>query len=224
MSNLFKIKFLFLLAMAACQPMPAKTTPTHTPNSLNKKEIAMKSSPQDCKSKLHKVADRDDLIRQMYETAILEDCLYDFSAKELENIWQIPVYNKLDEELNVVSNIDLYVTKWDWAEKGILFSIEVPKTVSKEHEFIFTHEFPEFLPIPNKKQFTTKGELTDYDYSKDIERIWEEKNLHKKGFIQPNMQYYWHYQGREMFAHNYIHGVTSLTFTNNLQLTQLNHY
>lgn len=40
---------------------------------------------------LHKVENRDDLIKQMYDTAFKDDCLYTMHASELQEIWQIPV-------------------------------------------------------------------------------------------------------------------------------------
>ncbi len=44
----------------------------------------------DCKG-LHKVTSRDDLLQQMYATAFKSDCLFNMTAEELQDIWQVPV-------------------------------------------------------------------------------------------------------------------------------------
>ncbi len=43
-----------------------------------------------CKG-LHQVTSRDDLLQQMYATAFKDDCLFDMTAEELQDIWQVPV-------------------------------------------------------------------------------------------------------------------------------------
>ena len=81
--NLF-IAFLGLFSFtsnAAPQPEPPQNTHTQEQN----------KQPQSCKDYLHKVTDLDDLIRQMFQTGLFDNCLYDMTPEELHQIWGIPV-------------------------------------------------------------------------------------------------------------------------------------
>lgn len=183
----------------------------------------MTTSKQFCLSQLHRVKNRDDLIRQMYQTAILDDCLYDLSVEELADIWKIPMMTMQNENVNIQSPIDLYVVKWNWQDNSVLFSLRVPSTAVEEKQIIYSDYFPEFLPIPNSKLLTIKR-VTDKDNSANRKQLKMGEQVIKTGFIQPNVQYYWHNEKREMFAHNGVYGIMFFTFTNDLKLTQLNYY
>ena len=85
---------------------------------LTVEEIAQAKAS--CVKTLHKVTSRDDLIVQMFETALEDDCLYHFTSAELEKIWGIPIadYIQVDPlklpvhpNKDIESPIDLYVVK-----------------------------------------------------------------------------------------------------------------
>ena len=63
-----------------------------------------------CRRMLHKVESRDDLIKQMYETAFKDDCLYVMHAEELKNM-EIPVTDSYPEMYQ--KYLDIRVTNWN---------------------------------------------------------------------------------------------------------------
>lgn len=88
---LISIIFLFTsVSLTACKPTINESDNTNL--NSNQEIKSMGSNPCD---NLHKVTSRDDLIRQMYETAFKDDCLYEMSKDDLENIWGISVKNYL---------------------------------------------------------------------------------------------------------------------------------
>ena len=66
---------------ATPQPEPAKSTPPKKQKEPNPK------SNQSCHPYLHKVTSLYDLIRQMFQTAVFDDCLYDMQPETLQEIW-----------------------------------------------------------------------------------------------------------------------------------------
>lgn len=88
-------------ALTACHPSGKPPQAASGEASAPKKSPAPQniiSTPEQCRAKLHKVSSRDDLIRQMYETATLDGCLYAIYYRDLEDIWGIPVLTREEEE------------------------------------------------------------------------------------------------------------------------------
>ena len=110
-----------------------------------------------CLKTLHKVTCRDDLIDQMYETALEDDCLYHFTSAELEKIWGIPVFDYVQVDpmmlpippnKDIESPIGLYVEK-DTVPAGTSFYMKMTLSELEKHFSIFPEGyFPSILPEP----------------------------------------------------------------------------
>ena len=101
---------------------------------------------------------RDDLIGQMFQTALEDDCLYHFTSAELEKIWGIPVFDYVQpadgtdfsKPLNkdIESSIGLYV-ETKTIPAGTSFYIEMTLSELNQHFSIFAEgHFPSILPQP----------------------------------------------------------------------------
>ena len=122
---------------------------------LTVEEIAQAKAS--CVKTLHKVTSRDDLIVQMFETALEDDCLYHFTSAELEKIWGIPIadYIQVDPlklpvppNKDIESPIGLYVVK-NTIPAGATFRIEMTLSELEKHFSIFPEGyFPSILPEP----------------------------------------------------------------------------
>ena len=175
------------------------------------KEITMEQVRNRCRSMLHKVENRDDLIKQMYDTAFKDDCLYAMYALELENIWKIPVVEGYDSNQlhrNFSSSIGLYVAiRHDSFQTS--FIILPTKQYYKEKISIFPeNKFPDFLPKPNEKEMPPK--YGDYYPRQENDPIKELVN------------YYWRENGREMVAANNGSGaIQTFTFYSNTEMSPI---
>ncbi|MFW2176506.1 MULTISPECIES: hypothetical protein [unclassified Moraxella] len=114
---------------------------------------------------LHKVTSRDDLLKQLYETAYKDDCLYKITASELQNIWQVPVsdnsfrrqYTKeqLDKDysLNLYPNkspFEFYVFYYPEGQGLIGLSLTRDAWRSGHYTLFPEGDFPNFLGQPTK--------------------------------------------------------------------------
>ena len=182
--NLF-IAFLGLFSFtsnAAPQPEPPQNTHSQEQN----------TKPKSCKDYLHKVTDLDDLIRQMFQTGLFDNCLYDMTPEELHQIWGIPVlpdkgYDYRASQSDFGSPFNFFVQYYTFPnEKLKQFSIALNKKGFEQDGTLFpSGKFPDFLPEPSiiddwHPYIGGTYELTSSNYiaKPDAE-------------IQPEKVYYW---------------------------------
>ena len=136
---------------ASQQPEPPKNTHTQEQKAPNQKQ------PQSCRDYLHKVTDLDDLIRQMFQTGLFDNCLYDFQPEELQQIWGIPVlpdtkgFDFRASQADVNSPFNFFVQFDTFPnEKLKQFSIALNKKGYEQDGTLFpSGKFPDFLPKPS---------------------------------------------------------------------------
>ena len=168
---------------AAPQPEPPQSTHSQEQN----------KQPQSCKGYLHKVTDLDDLIRQMFQTGLFDNCLYDMTPEELHQIWGIPVLPDTKRlgfrasQADVNSPFNFFVQYRTFPnEKLKQFAIALNKKGYEQDGTLFpSGKFPEFLPEPSviddwHPYIGGTYELTSSNYiaKPDAE-------------IQPEKVYYW---------------------------------
>ena len=180
---------------AAPQPEPPQSTHTQEQN----------KQPQSCKDYLHKVTDLDDLIRQMFQTGLFDNCLYDMTPEELHQIWGIPVlpdkgYDYRASQSDFGSPFNFFVQFDVFPNKNLKqFSIALNKKGYEQDGTLFpSGKFPDFLPEPSviKDWHPYIGgtyELTSSNYiaKPDAE-------------IQPEKVYYW---GNNTLGDTYADGL-----------------
>lgn len=237
-----KIVLALSCALVACQPMPSQTIQSNSTKALNKEnnqpnqETTMTITPKDCKSKLHRVTDRDDLIRQIYETAILEDCLYSMSTKELQAIWDIPVLTVEEERqkypskkaptlepVDIHSRLGLYVVRSEienakfYTENFNTVNLTIRLNLSsfeKQRTLFLEGNFPEFLGTPIVKEFDPIATTMRYPIFADFHQKYGSR---KSDFIQGTTNYYWNINNRQITAGTYIQPIiTKLIFSNRI--------
>ena len=166
------------------QPEPTQSTPPK-----KQKEPSPKLN-QSCHPYLHKVTSLDDLIKQMFQTAVFDDCLYDMQPETLQEIWGIPVitegsYLKYSVYLaDVLSPFPFFVHR-DPNRK--MLSIALNTQGYKQDGTLFpSGKFPDFLPEPSGSRVV--------DYS-PIGGGWLQLSEHYQAKpdaqIKPNTTYGW---------------------------------
>ena len=166
------------------QPEPTQSTPPKKQKEPNPKPN------QSCHPYLHKVTDLDDLIKQMFQTAVFDDCLYDMQPETLQEIWGIPVitegsYLKYSVYLaDVLSPFPFFVHR-DPNRK--MLSIALNTQGYKQDGTLFpSGKFPDFLPEPSGSRVV--------DYS-PIGGGWLQLSEHYQAKpdaqIKPNTTYGW---------------------------------
>ena len=132
---------------AAPQPEPPQSTHSQEQN----------KQPQSCKGYLHNVTDLDDLIRQMFQTGLFDNCLYDMTPEELHQIWGIPVLPDTKRlgfrasQADVNSPFNFFVQYRTFPnEKLKQFAIALNKKGYEQDGTLFpSGKFPDFLPEPS---------------------------------------------------------------------------
>ena len=166
------------------QPEPTQSTPPKKQKEPNPKPN------QSCHPYLHKVTSLDDLIKQMFQTAVFDDCLYDMQPETLQEIWGIPVitegsYLKYSVYLaDVLSPFPFFVHR-DPNRK--MLSIALNTQGYKQDGTLFpSGKFPDFLPEPSGSRVV--------DYS-PIGGGWLQLSEHYQAKpdaqIKPNTTYGW---------------------------------
>ncbi|UOP04384.2 hypothetical protein LVJ77_08605 [Conchiformibius kuhniae] len=107
-----------------------------------------------CSQKLHKAENRDDLIKQMYQTGFLDECLYQYTPEQLTAIWQIPVIFQKDDSDNAGDDapFGLYVVHQPPVNEyqRPKFSIRMNQAMRNQIGSIFPEgHFPDVLPEPD---------------------------------------------------------------------------
>ena len=169
-----------------------------------------------CLKTLHKVTSRDDLIGQMFETALENDCLYHFTSAELEKIWGIPVadYIQVDPlwlpvppNKDIESPIGLYVVKNE-VPAGATFRIEMTLSELEKHFSIFPEgRFPSILPQPKSFALNEAALRHPPTYIPPYQ-------LPPQAKIKAGRKYYWFKDNRAVAVTSFEGEVTYLRFTN----------
>lgn len=167
-----------------------------------------------CRKQLHRATDQDDLIQQMYYTALRDDCLYAMDLEELQKIWDIPVL-KGGDAYPSSSRLGIWVNKTDnFTIYPILTNsyTEYEQNVKPKSMFI-DNNFPSFLPRPividKTEEMLNSEPLTDgvmdYDY--------KSSKFTQPGFIQAGFRYIWKRGNREMEAVNLYGSIINIKFS-----------
>ena len=167
-----------------------------------------------CRKQLHRATNQDDLIQQMYYTALRDDCLYAMDLEELQKIWDIPVLKGWDAYPSS-SRLGIWVNKTDnFTIYPILTNsyTEYEQNVKPKSMFI-DNNFPSFLPRPIVIDKTeerlnseplTDGLILDYDR--------KSRQFAQQGFIQAGFRYIWKRGFREMEAINLYGSIIRIEF------------
>ncbi len=168
-----------------------------------------------CRKQLHRATDQDDLIQQMYYTALRDDCLYAMDLEELQKIWDIPVL-KGGDAYPSSSRLGIWVNKTDnFTIYPILTNsyTEYEQNVKPKSMFI-DNNFPSFLPRPIiidkteerlNSEPLTDGVILDYDY--------KSSEFAQPGFVQAGFRYIWKRGFREMEAVNLYGSIIKIKFS-----------
>lgn len=168
-----------------------------------------------CRKQLHRATDQDDLIQQMYYTALRDDCLYSMDLEELQKIWDIPVLEGWDAYPSS-SRLGIWVNKTDnftIYPISTNFYTKYEQSIKPKSMFI-DNNFPSFLPRPIvidkteerlNSQPPTDGVILDYDY--------KSSEFAQPGFIQAGFRYIWKRGNREMEAVNLYGSIIKIKFS-----------
>ena len=168
-------------AQSAPQPEPPQNTHSQEQN----------TRPKSCKDYLHKVTDLDDLIRQMFQTGLFDNCLYDMTPEELHRIWGIPVlpdkgYDYRASQSDFGSPFNFFVQFDVSPDKKLNWlAIALNKKGFEQDGTLFPNgKFPDFLPDPSiVENWYFHIELPGLGSSKYI--------ANPDAKIQPEKIYYW---------------------------------
>ena len=167
-----------------------------------------------CRKQLHRATDQDDLIQQMYYTALRDNCLYAMDLEELQKIWDIPVL-KGGDAYPSSSRLGIWVNKTDnftIYPISTNFYTKYEQSIKPKSMFI-DNNFPSFLPRPIVIDKTeerlnseplTDGVILDYDY--------KSSEFAQPGFIQAGFRYIWKRGFREMEAINLYGSIIRIEF------------
>ena len=169
-------------AQSAPQPEPPQSTHSQEQNKQR----------QFCKDYLHKVTSLDDLIRQMFQTAVFDDCLYDMQPEILQEIWGIPVIAEGDyldysaRDADVPSPFPFFVHYYQDINRKTL-SLSLNAQGYKQDGTLFpSGNFPDFIPDPSSS--------VPIDYS-PIHGRWLQLSRYYRAKpdaqIKPNRTYTW---------------------------------
>ena len=185
---------------------------------------AIAQAKTSCLITLHKVTSRDDLIKQMFETALEDDCLYHFSPTELEKIWDIPVFDYVQVDpmmlpippnKDIESPIGLYVEK-NTVPAGATFRIEMTLSELEKHFSIFPEGyFPSILPEP--KSFTLPEAAIRSHHVTYIPPYQSPPQAK----IKADRMYYWFKDNQAVATSGFVGEITYLSFLNYRSRTEL---
>ena len=189
---------------------------------LTVEEIAQAKAS--CVKTLHKVTSRDDLIAQMFETALEDDCLYHFTSTELEKIWGIPVFDYVQVDpmmlpippnKDIESPIGLYVEK-DTVPAGTSFYMKMTLSELEKHFSIFPEGyFPSILPEP--KSFALPEAAIRSHHVTYIPPYQSPPQAK----IKADRMYYWFKDNQAVATSGFVGEITYLSFLNYRSRTEL---
>ena len=201
------------IALCACSPEQTNQQSGNTDSS----PAAIKKAKARCMNTLHHVSSRDDLIKQMFQTALEDDCLYHFTSAELEKIWGIPVFDYVQpadgtdfsKPLNkdIESSIGLYV-ETKTVPAGTSFYIEMTLSELNQHFSIFPEgHFPSILPQPKSYALPEAALRHAPAYLPPYQSPPQAK-------IKAGRKYYWFKDNRSLATTSFRGEVMRLWFTN----------
>ena len=213
---------ILMLGCSAPYEENSHSQPKSGQKALTVEEIAQAKAS--CLKTLHKVTSRDDLIAQMFETALEDDCLYHFTSAELEKIWGIPVFDYVQpadgtdfsKPLNkdIESPIGLYVEKTT-APAGATFRIEMTMTELNQHFSIFPKgHFTSVLPNPKSFALNEAALRHPPAYLPPYQSPPQAK-------IKAGRTYYWVKENRAVAVTSFLGEVTYLWFTNSRRYSDI---
>ena len=205
---------ILMLGCSAPYEENSHSQPKSGQKALTVEEIAQAKAS--CLKKLHQVKNRDDLIAQMFETALEDDCLYHFTSAELEKIWGIPVFDYVQVDpmmlpippnKDIESPIGLYVVKNE-VPAGATFRIEMTLSELNKHFSIFPEgRFPSILPQPKSFALNEAALRHPPTYIPPYQ-------LPPQAKIKAGRKYYWFKDNRAVAVTSFVGEVTYLRFTN----------
>ena len=164
-----------------------------------------------CRPHLHRAENRDDLIRQMFQTGLLDDCLYSMPPEELQRIWDIPVVplNKATHiGADIPSRLGIYVVHDDIFR---FLSIDLNKDSIENIGTLFPEgHYPYFMPEPSLI------EKADFSWGTHHNNLkWTVHRAKESDQIQHGQEHIWVKGNRSMEACAYMYGaIVSLVFFN----------
>ena len=208
------------IALCACSPEQTNQQSGNT----NSSPAAIEKAKARCMNTLHHVSSRDDLIKQMFQTALEDDCLYHFTSTELEKIWGIPVFDYVQVDpmmlpippnKDIESPIGLYVEK-DTVPAGTSFYIEMTLSELNQHFSIFPEgHFPSSLPTP--KSFAVLEEALRPHHPTYIPPYQSQPQAK----IKASRTYYWFKDNRAVAVTSWVGEVMHLWFTNSRRYSEI---
>ena len=213
---------ILMLGCSAPYEENSHSQPKSGQKALTVEEIAQAKAS--CLKTLHKVTSRDDLIAQMFETALEDDCLYHFTSTELEKIWGIPVFDYVQVDpmmlpippnKDIESPIGLYVEK-DTVPAGTSFYMKMTLSELEKHFSIFPEGyFPSILPEP--KSFA----LPDAAIRSHHVTYIPPYQSPPQAKIKADRMYYWFKDNQAVATSGFVGEITYLSFLNYRSRTEL---
>ena len=207
------------IALCACSPEQTNQQSGNTDSS----PAATEKAKARCMNTLHHVSNRDDLISQMFQTALEDDCLYHFTSAELEKIWGIPVFDYVQVDpmmlpippnKDIESPIGLYVVKNE-VPAGATFRIEMTLSELNKHFSIFPEgRFPSVLPQPKSFALNEAALRHPPAYIPPYQ-------LPPQAKIKAGRKYYWFKDNRSLATTSFRGEIMRLWFTNFRNITDI---
>ena len=223
--KLHTVMVLYSILMFGCSAPYEENSHSHQKSGQKALTVeAIAQAKTSCLITLHKVTSRDDLIKQMFETALEDDCLYHFSPTELEKIWDIPVFDYVQVDpmmlpippnKDIESPIGLYVEK-NTVPAGATFRIEMTLSELEKHFSIFPEGyFPSILPEP--KSFTLPEAAIRSHHVTYIPPYQSPPQAK----IKADRMYYWFKDNQAVATSGFVGEITYLSFLNYRSRTEL---
>ena len=219
------VMVLYSILMFGCSAPYEENSHSHQKSGQKALTVeAIAQAKTSCLITLHKVTSRDDLIKQMFETALEDDCLYHFSPTELEKIWDIPVFDYVQVDpmmlpippnKDIESPIGLYVEK-DTVPAGTSFYMKMTLSELEKHFSIFPEGyFPSILPEP--KSFALPEAAIRSHHVTYIPPYQSPPQAK----IKADRMYYWFKDNQAVAAAGFVGEITLISFLNYRSRTEL---
>ena len=223
--KLHTVMALYSILMFGCSAPYEENNHSHPKRAEKALTVeAIAQAKASCVKTLHKVTNRDDLIGQMFETALEDDCLYHFTSTELEKIWGIPVFDYVQVDpmmlpippnKDIESPIGLYVEK-DTVPAGTSFYMKMTLSELEKHFSIFPEGyFPSILPEP--KSFA----LPDAAIRSHHVTYIPPYQSPPQAKIKADRMYYWFKDNQAVATSGFVGEITYLSFLNYRSRTEL---
>ena len=219
------VMVLYSILMLGCSAPYEENSHSHPKRDEKALTVeAIAQAKASCLQTLHKVTSRDDLIGQMFQTALEDDCLYHFTSAELEKIWGIPVFDYVQVDpmmlpipanKDIESPIGLYVEK-DTVPAGTSFYMKMTLSELEKHFSIFPEGyFPSIFPEP--KSFASPDAAIRSHHVTNIPPYQSPPQAK----IKADRMYYWFKDNQAVAAAGFVGEITLLSFLNYRSRTEL---